>query len=174
LANGNIIVYPDVQRCFKETLCDGVMSAEGHLHNPYIFDNRTPPVWEPALEYLDLSQQYPCPLSNTRGHLFKLCYHLYVNKVLSIVFNHLLIYVSNYLLVIFFSFRFCLPENESIREILAKGQNREDFRNAIVQLKIKYLPHHLGQLPWNNNQNGKICVTIYTVIDCNLITFFRL
>ncbi|XP_025409480.1 tRNA-dihydrouridine(16/17) synthase [NAD(P)(+)]-like [Sipha flava] len=124
LANGNIQVYQDVQRCLKETLCEGVMSAEGHLHNPYIFDNQSPPVWEPALEYLDLSEQYPCPLSNTRGHLFKLCYHL-----------------------------FCLPENELIREILAKGQNRNDFRNAIMQLKLKYLPYHLGQKPWDNIQN---------------------
>ncbi|XP_015368294.1 PREDICTED: tRNA-dihydrouridine(16/17) synthase [NAD(P)(+)]-like [Diuraphis noxia] len=124
LANGNILIYQDIERCLKETLCEGVMSAEGHLHNPYIFDNQSPPVWEPALEYLDLSQQYPCPLSNTRGHLFKLCYHV-----------------------------FSLPENESIREILAKGQNRNDFRNAIMQLKEKYLPYHMGQLPWNNNQN---------------------
>ncbi|XP_001951016.1 tRNA-dihydrouridine(16/17) synthase [NAD(P)(+)]-like [Acyrthosiphon pisum] len=124
LANGNILIYQDIERCLKDTLCEGVMSAEGHLHNPYIFDNQSPPVWEPALEYLDLSQQYPCPLSNTRGHLFKLCYHV-----------------------------FSLPENESIRDILAKGQNRNDFRNAIMQLKVKYLPYHMGQLPWNSNQN---------------------
>lgn len=60
--------------------------------------------------------------------------------------------------ILFINSRFCIPENELIREILAKGQNRNDFRNAIMHLKIKYLPYHLGQLPWNNNQNGKISV----------------
>ncbi|XP_050420103.1 tRNA-dihydrouridine(16/17) synthase [NAD(P)(+)]-like [Adelges cooleyi] len=124
LANGNILTGNDVHRCLYETMCEGVMSAEGHLHNPYIFENQTPPIWEPALEYLDLSQQYPCPLSNTRGHLFKLCYHV-----------------------------FCLPENESIREILAKGQTRDEFRRAINLLKDKYLPFHTGVLPWDNVQN---------------------
>lgn len=68
--------------------------------------------------------------------------------------------MHNYLLMFFFSFRFCLPENESIREILAKGQNREHFRNAILQLKVKYLPYHLGLLPWDNNQNGEIFLNI--------------
>lgn len=38
---------------------------------------------------------------------------------------------------------------------MAKGRNRNDFRNAIMQLKEKYLPYHLGQLQWNSSQNGK-------------------
>jgi len=151
LANGNILVYQDVQRCLKETLCEGVMSAEGHLHNPYIFDNQLPPVWVPALEYLDLSEQYPCPLSNTRGHLFKLCYHLYVQRMNYCQFSH-----EAAIIMVFYNFRFCLPENEPIREIVAKGQNRHDFRNAIIQLKEKYLPYHLGHLLWDSNQDGKI------------------
>lgn len=67
--------------------------------------------------------------------------------------------------------RFCLPENEPIREILAKGQNRNDFRNAIMQLKAKYLPYHLGQIPWNSNQKGKIIkyfnLIFFLLIFCN-------
>lgn len=70
------------------------------------------------------------------------------------------------LLFFFFVYdsRFCLPENEPIREILAKGQNRDDFRDAITQLKAKYLPYHLGQLPWNSNHNGKYkMITSFTI-----------
>jgi len=56
------------------------------------------------------------------------------------------------------NFRFNLPENETIREILAKGQNRDDFRNAILKLKMKYLPYHSGQIQWESIQTGIIII----------------
>jgi tRNA-dihydrouridine synthase 1 len=49
-ANGNILQYSDLKKCFEATGVDGIMSAEGNLYDPSIFAP-PPPVGEEGREY---------------------------------------------------------------------------------------------------------------------------
>ncbi|XP_035210662.1 tRNA-dihydrouridine(16/17) synthase [NAD(P)(+)]-like [Stegodyphus dumicola] len=108
-ANGNIQYLSDVHKCFEETGVDGVMIAEGSLHNPALFQGANPFIWDMAMEYLELVKQYPCPMSYVRGHMFKLCHHCLV-----------------------------MEENKEIRQKFAVASNIEEFSSAVLELKNKY------------------------------------
>jgi len=110
IANGNIQNMGDVEKCLKETMVEGVMSAEGHLTNPAIFAGLNPPVWEMCLEYLDYVEQYPCPLSYVRGHIFKMLNHV-----------------------------FQVRSNFDLREIIAKSHSLEEFRTAVEKVRDRYI-----------------------------------
>ena len=72
-------------------------------------------MWEIALEYLDLAETHPCPISYVRGHIFKMLHHCLQ-----------------------------LEKNFDLREIIAKTSQMEGFREAVVKLRERYIDFHTG------------------------------
>lgn len=72
LANGGIHTFEDVERCMEYTGVDGVMSAESILENPALFSGKLYNLDELALEYIELTKQYPTKTTFIKQHLFKM------------------------------------------------------------------------------------------------------
>lgn len=50
----------------------------------------------------------------------------------------------------YFKFRLALKQNRDIREEIATVQSIHQFRSCVNRLKEKFLPYHLGQMVWTN------------------------
>jgi len=72
IANGNILYFSDIQKCLEKTGVDAVMSAEGNLFNPSLFNSENPLIWDVSRDYLRICKTYPTNLGSIKGHLFKL------------------------------------------------------------------------------------------------------
>ncbi|PIO72704.1 dihydrouridine synthase [Teladorsagia circumcincta] len=75
VANGNIQMPGDVERCLAETKAAAVMSAEGLLYNPLLFVNKNEESWIVAKEYLEYARKYQAGTSAVRAHIFRICHH---------------------------------------------------------------------------------------------------
>uniref|UniRef100_A0A1I7YJH8 tRNA-dihydrouridine(16/17) synthase [NAD(P)(+)] n=1 Tax=Steinernema glaseri TaxID=37863 RepID=A0A1I7YJH8_9BILA len=75
IANGNIQMKGDLEKCLEETGADAVMSAEGILNNPYLFEGIHKECWVVAREYLDYAEKYDASTSAIRAHIFRICHH---------------------------------------------------------------------------------------------------
>ncbi|AET37382.1 tRNA dihydrouridine synthase Ecym_1130 [Eremothecium cymbalariae DBVPG len=82
-ANGNILYPEDIGRCINEIGCDAVMSAEGNLYNPGVFntdfisdkEKTFPRVDKVLREYFEIVKQYQdshASKSAMKNHFFKI------------------------------------------------------------------------------------------------------
>lgn len=71
-SNGNILYYEDVQKCLDYTGCEGVMTAEGNLYNPFIFEPGFPLMTQVCREFIDAINTYGAIAGHVRGHFFKI------------------------------------------------------------------------------------------------------
>lgn len=86
IANGGISCKADVERCLDLTGADGVMSSEGLLENPKLFDDEGDALFihqyvnaqlATVAEYISIVESFPYPRpfeAIVRGHLFKILY----------------------------------------------------------------------------------------------------
>jgi tRNA-dihydrouridine synthase 1 len=133
-ANGNIQFHGDLERCLAVTGVDGIMSAEGHLHNPAIFldpseslERRNPRIDHLAREYMEIVRELKDPLSDVvvKAHLFAI-------------------------------FRVAINEHTDIRSFLGTARGWDDWEKTIemfeerIEKELKEKPEVEGCdiVPW--------------------------
>lgn len=143
LANGNIQSLQSAKDCLERTKVDGIMSAEGLLHNPALFSGLHVPVWLLAEQYMDFVDQSPCPNSYIRGHLFKLFHH-----VLQVERNH------------------------DLRDRLARAGSIDDFAKIVLEVRERYeIVAEDASIEMNTYPVPLYCSQAYfrpTPLECNI------
>ncbi|KAI7901962.1 dihydrouridine synthase-domain-containing protein [Cokeromyces recurvatus] len=129
IANGNILYHNDLKDCLLQTGADGVMSAEGLLYNPMLFDDKRkiPPIsYDVAIEYLDICKQLRPKIITRPGiikaHLFKF-------------------------------FHTCLPIFTDLREQLAKSYTLEEMEIITLELKNRLIQQKIRVEEYLMNNN---------------------
>lgn len=109
IANGNIQTVKDAERCLQETGANGVMSAEGLLYNPALFQDRPYPVWKACEDYLQLAKEFNTPPSMVRGHMFNFLHQI-----------------------------FKFPQFEHLRTVVGTKTSYDDLKEVAEELKKYY------------------------------------
>ncbi|CAD5205902.1 unnamed protein product [Bursaphelenchus okinawaensis] len=78
IANGNIQMPGDVEKCIEKTGAVAVMSAEGILSNPLLFEGIIRPGFDVAKEYLELAERYKASTATIRAHVFRMCHYSFL------------------------------------------------------------------------------------------------
>jgi len=74
IANGNVITWEDVQKNLEETLTQGIMSAEGLLDDPALFNGGTKvDKFQLAVEYLNNVALHPVKMKSVVFHIRRMC-----------------------------------------------------------------------------------------------------
>ncbi|POM82240.1 Dihydrouridine synthase (Dus) family protein [Cryptosporidium meleagridis] len=134
IANGGISNYEDIQKCLNYTGADAVMSAEGILENPWLFQgfktpeaiNNKPSQFQIALEYLDYCILYPPPnVGIIRTHLYRI-----FHTIFSLPGAHI--------------FRDEINNSYQIQEFQLFVRNLENFYNSKIVHELRNYP---GKIP---------------------------
>lgn len=155
-ANGNVLWQEDVARCIAATGVDGVMSAEGNLHNPAVFQTsgdwskRFPRVDVVAREYLGIVRAHVLPhldLTESAGKKSKRQMEIaLMDPSLTPIKSHL-----------FKLWHTLLPRHTRIRDLLARSAPRigEDVLaqfeavleevGKVVADELEANPEHVGE-----------------------------
>ncbi|CAZ83477.1 unnamed protein product [Tuber melanosporum] len=151
-ANGNILWHEDVQRCLDATGADGVMSAEGNLYNPAIFqsdedwEKRFPRMDILGREYLDIVRKEVLPGLEERGRKL-----LLQDPSITAIKPHL-----------FKLWHALLPKYTDVRALLAKSSARaseggdvlEPYETCLMEVQ-KIIKAELNQNPELTDENGR-------------------